>query len=161
MNISAAYLALLVLLPFGGSILWPQGSYAGEMVATSSGRIDKEPLEALLIGKSFYGGPNSWVGRINGKNLEVNGCSPLTNPLQGMVFVMQEGDVRTSRYYPTPTATGPLRVLDEKNGILTLQSVSGTLTRYAGPTYEGRVVEQVKTPGGGIYHFNLKTRGFE
>ncbi len=79
------------------------------------------------------------------------------DPLQGLVEY-HVGWERNFKYYPSPTATGPLKVVSEKDGILTLISVAGEYPKrdLAG---ENREV-MVKTPGVATYFFDTKTLTF-
>ena len=80
-----------------------------------------------------------------------------SNPFQGEILIYNQQHM-PGKYYPTPTATGPVRIISEKNGVLTLQSVGGeyeqSVDHGAAPSI--KVIVQ----GGVTYHFNLKTRLF-
>ena len=79
------------------------------------------------------------------------------NPLQGLVEY-HHGWERDFKYYPSPTATGPLKIVSEKDGVLTLVSVAG---EYAMHDLAGENPERiVKAPGGSTYLFDTNTLQF-
>lgn len=79
------------------------------------------------------------------------------NPLQGVVEYHMANDSRKFDYYPSPEATGPLKIMSEKDGVLTLESQSGSFEKHdiAGEW----PAEEVRTPGGKTYFFD--TRSFK
>lgn len=82
------------------------------------------------------------------------------NPMQGEVIVYTDpGDMGLqSNVISTPTATGPVRIVSEVNGVLTLESLAG---KYR-PMHNGQLTnEVVETPGGARYHFSVRTNKFQ
>jgi hypothetical protein len=77
------------------------------------------------------------------------------NPLQGFIEV----NTKTGGRIETPTATGPVKIIAEKDGILTLESQKGEYGVYD-PDDESRG-EVVKTPGGVLYYFDIRNRTFQ
>ncbi len=57
-----------------------------------------------------------------------------------------------------PTATGPLKIVSEAGGILTLKSVGGTYDAYDADT---NTRHEVTTKGGTAYTFDLASRTFK
>ncbi|MBI3671539.1 hypothetical protein HY249_01965, partial [Candidatus Azambacteria bacterium] len=51
-----------------------------------------------------------------------------------------------------------LEIVSENNGVLTLRSVSGDYEVYH---ESSDTREKIKTPGGAIYLFNIRTRTFQ
>lgn len=81
----------------------------------------------------------------------------LANPQQGIVRVDDFSLTPPLRYYPSPTATGPLKVIAENNGILTLTSMKGIYNAY---DFAMDVSSKVSTPGGATYYFDTNARAF-
>lgn len=76
------------------------------------------------------------------------------DPSQGVFFASGQDGQTFRRTFPTPTKTGPVKIVSEKNGIVTLESVAGTFQTYDdGGAKDGTV----KTPGGTTYTFDLST----
>jgi hypothetical protein len=96
---------------------------------------------------------NTWLGYMGDTLLSITGTAKRDNPRQGAIFIMENDHVEGSKVYLTPTATGPVKVVSEKNGVLTLQSIAGT--------YEIAGNGKVMTPGGVTYSFDVKTRTFK
>jgi|HubBroStandDraft_5_1064220.scaffolds.fasta_scaffold144391_1 hypothetical protein len=99
---------------------------------------------------------NVWQGDIGTSEYTVEAGASYTNPMQGEVAIGLEP------YYPTPTATGPVRIVSESGGILTLESIAGTYEVSTPDNDPGPMTsKQVTTPGGATYHFNIVTRKFQ
>ena len=92
-----------------------------------------------------------------------------SNPVQGMLLVIvdsADGRDRHVQTYDTPTAAGPVKVISEAGGILTLQSISGSY-RIPTPDWDpdrnpsSLAPRPVTTPGGATYYFNMRTKTFQ
>ncbi len=85
----------------------------------------------------------------------------VANPLQGMVKIEDDPPSAQGKspvsYYPAPTATGPLKILAERDGVLALISLPGTYDVYdeASDTHS-----TVTVPGGSTAVFDTKTHTF-
>ncbi|MEK7510021.1 MAG: S8 family serine peptidase [Patescibacteria group bacterium] len=105
---------------------------------------------------------NVWQGYLDENSLDsliivaAGGSYPA--PKQGMVVVLEKSFGGPSKTYPTPTATGPVKIVSEMNGVLTLESLAGEFEVYHEDT---DMREKVKTLGGSIYHFDIRTRTFQ
>jgi hypothetical protein len=104
---------------------------------------------------------NYWGGILNGCQRVYAGYEP-RNPLQGHLAIYDHpGQWAAYDLFPTPTATGPVRIIGERDGVLTLESLSGIFDRdtssdpAGGP--DGSTVAHVTTPGGARYVFDLRT----
>lgn len=117
------------------------------------------PLDATILGREFLMPTNSWRGYVNGKLIAVTGTGLSDDPMQGSIFVTENGHVVGSKTYPTPTATGPVKITGENGGVITLESIAGSFEKKEQGT--GIVVETVVTPGSMIYYFDLRTRTFQ
>jgi hypothetical protein len=98
-----------------------------------------------------------WGGILKGECEGIYAGYNPADPLQGELVVYDHPD-EPWRYevYPTPTATGPVRIVAEKDGVLTLSSVRGTFDRHTETaTPEGSTFEAAKAPGGAAYTFDL------
>jgi hypothetical protein len=111
-----------------------------------------------LIGKAYVP-TNSWAGYVDAVPLIVMAGSEKADPRQGILYVAKFYDVTGSRHYSTPTATGPVKIVGASNGILTLASFATTTKAFE--PYSENWLGPVKTRGGQIYYFNLRTRKFE
>ena len=60
-------------------------------------------------------------------------------------------------YYPTPTVTGPVRIIAEANGVLTLKSVGGEFGKYDEASDRHL---KIQVPGGATDIFDLRTRTY-
>lgn len=79
------------------------------------------------------------------------------DPLQGVVE-HHRGYERDFQYFPAPTATGPLKIVEEEDGILTLISMAGN---YPMRDEAGEQVEKmVTTRGGSTYYFDTNQLKF-
>lgn len=99
-----------------------------------------------------------WGGLVKGECTGVySGYNP-ADPLQGELIVYGLPD-DPSRFevYPTPKATGPVRILSEANGTLVLSTVRGAFDRDIGANADGPTFETVEAPGGETFVFDLRT----
>jgi len=93
-----------------------------------------------------------WGGKVNGKEISIfSGFDP-KNPLSGIVLIENDGS------YQTLSKTGPLEIISEDNGVLTLKSI---VDEYEVYHIDSDTRENIKTPGGAIYLFDIKTRTFQ
>jgi hypothetical protein len=107
-------------------------------------------------------GTNSWWGYVDGTLTTVTGTAYYDDPSQGALFVWEPGtttpsNIGSSRTYPAPTATGPLKIVSEANGILTARSLAGTYEVYDINT---DTRHYVTTAGGTTYMFDVASRTF-
>lgn len=103
---------------------------------------------------------NSWGGELDGKPIGVYAGYRPESPSQGVVVVFDDINDSKGKFYSVPTPTGPVRIIFEKNGVLTLKSVSGEFEVYdlKQETYPPK---KVSVPGGATYYFDVKTRIFK
>lgn len=101
---------------------------------------------------------NAWQGYLDNSLILVAAGSNYTNPLQGMLVVLKGGFGGQQQIYFTPTLTGPIKIIAEKNGILTFKSIAGEYEVYR-ENIDKR--EKIKVPGNIIYYFNLRTKMFQ
>ncbi|HFC11057.1 MAG TPA: hypothetical protein ENJ75_02630 [Candidatus Kaiserbacteria bacterium] len=111
-----------------------------------------------ILGQKLILGTNSWTGYVGGKFVVVTGTADKVNPLQGVLFIMNDFTPIGAKAISAPTATGPLKIVSEANDILVLQSVAGTYEAYDLYTNKRHYVT---TKGGTTYKFDLKTRTFK
>jgi len=97
---------------------------------------------------------NNWVGIVDGKPYSVVAGYEYSDPLQGMLVIVTEYG---KPHIPTPTATGPICIISEKEDILTLRSTAGRYERVDQDEKESYVT----SPGNMIYHFNVRTGKFQ
>lgn len=111
---------------------------------------------------SVFRQTNVWQGYLDKNNpdsliiVAAGGSYP--DPMQGMVVVLEKSFGGSSKTYPTPTATGPVKIVSETNGVLTLESLAGEFEVYHEDT---DTREKIKTPGGKAYYFNVRTKTFQ
>lgn len=117
------------------------------------------------IDKEFYI-INQWRGKSNYMDEEktmlyggVYAGNDISNPHQGQILIYNQRHM-PGNFYSTPTATGPVRIVSEKDGVLTLKSIGGEYKVY-NPSLDAEHQEKVKVKGGMMYYFNLKTRLFK
>ena len=101
---------------------------------------------------------NAWQGYLDDILFLVAAGGSYPDPSQGVVLVLKGGFSGEREIYSPPTATGPVKIIAEKDGIFTLESIAGEYEVYHEDT-DSR--EKVTTPGGAIYRFNIRTRVFE
>lgn len=118
----------------------------------------KEATDATGLGKDLMPGTNSWLGYVDGKLVSVTGTAYLKDPSKGVLFVMQDGKIVGSQRYAAPTSSGPLKIVSESNGVLTIQSVAGTYEAYDADT---NLRQNVTTKGGTTYTFDTRTRTYK
>lgn len=118
----------------------------------------QDPIDQTILGQGFVLGTNSWKGYIDGKLTAVTGTAEYDNPSQGVVFVWEpDNGIGTTRSYPSPTATGPLKIISQQNDVLVLQSVAGT---YEVSNDDTSTRKSVTTNGGETYTFDIRGRKF-
>lgn len=118
-----------------------------------------DQIDPVFPGSVFRQTPRAWRGYANEKLVTIVTGSFYADPGQGIVVVM-EGvfDPTQFKTYKTPSATGPVKIVAESNGILILESITGTFEVYREET---NTRENVITPGKSVYHFNTTTRKFQ
>lgn len=146
-----------------------------------NGLLEPQPLKPSELGVSsdFFENryeldphaysTNTWTGYMDENDLyslvSVSAGSVEANTLQGKISLVEvvggkekvsSGEYKRSAYL-TPTATGPVRITAEKNGVLTLESLAVTRTDF---DRGSQTSKEVSTPGGATYYFDLKTRTF-
>jgi hypothetical protein len=97
-----------------------------------------------------------WGGIVKGACLAVYGGYDPANPLQGELVIWNLTEGGEWQYYPTPTATGPIKIMADAKGELTGVSLKGTF--YTNPDAGSQV--GVETPGNATYVFDLETRKY-
>jgi hypothetical protein len=117
------------------------------------------PIDHTILGRGYILGENSWHGYVGKKLMIAEGTGIFSNPTQGGIFVMEFGNIGSTNFYPTPTPTGPVKIVAEDNGVLTLESIAGEFG--IGVVDGGGVSGMVTTPGGATYYFDMKTRTFQ
>lgn len=118
----------------------------------------QDPIDQTILGRGFVLGTNSWKGYIDGTLVAVTGTAEYANPSQGVVFVWEpDNGIGTTRSYPSPTATGPLKIISQQNDVLVLQSVAGT---YEVSNDDTGTRKSVTTKGGETYTFDIRGRKF-
>jgi hypothetical protein len=118
----------------------------------------QDPVSPTFLGQDLMVGTNTWTGYVNGKFVVVTGTAEKADPSQGVLFVMNDFTPVGAQAISAPTATGPLKIVSEANGVLTLQSVAGSYEAY-GPMTNTR--SEVTTSGGTTYKFDLASRTFK
>ncbi len=97
----------------------------------------------------------SWTGKLDGAWRTIYAGYAFADPSQGLVIV----DGGAEKYVRTPDATGPLKIISERGGILTLQSEAGTFDAPT-PETETEVATTVHTAGGKTYRFDVRKGEF-
>lgn len=115
-------------------------------------------IDPTFLGQSLIPGTNTWTGYVNGKFVVVTGTAEKADPSQGVLFVMNDFTPVGAKAIYAPTATGPLKIVSEANGVLTLQSIAGTYEAYNADT---NTRHDVTTKGGATYTFDLASRTFK
>jgi len=100
---------------------------------------------------------NSWAGDIEGKGVDVYAGHWPQNPLQGVLLIFESAS-DPGQSYPTPNATGPVRIISETDGVLVLESIAGAFEMHDA---EGnRFPNEVRTLGGTTYLFDISTHTY-
>lgn len=115
-------------------------------------------IDPTFLGQSLILGTNTWTGYVNGKFVVVTGTAEKADPSQGVLFVMNDFTPVGAQAITAPTATGPLKIVSEANGVLTLQSIGGTYEAYDAET---NTRHEVTTKGDTTYTFDLASRSFK
>ncbi len=123
----------------------------------------QNPISQDILGKNLVLGTNSWWGYVNGTLTTVTGTAYLDKPSQGVLFVWvlattTASGIGSTQAYPAPTATGPLKIVSESNGVITAVSLAGTYEAYDMNTNTRR---DVTTTGSTTYTFDLTSRSFK
>jgi hypothetical protein len=126
-------------------------------VEPKPGIYTNEKLDPTILGNGYLIATNYWIGRVGGTSVMVVATALQANPTQGVVVVLENGDPTSAKTYTSPTATGPLKVVAEKSGSLTLQSVAGTYEVY---NMDTDTRTNVTTAGGATHTFDLATKAF-
>ncbi len=115
-------------------------------------------IDPTFLGKNLILGTNTWTGYVTGKFIVVTGTAEKADPSQGVLFVMNDFTPVGAQAISAPTATGPLKIVSEASGVLTLQSVGGTYEAYDADT---NTRHEVTTKGGTTYTFDLASQSFK
>jgi hypothetical protein len=119
----------------------------------------QDAVSPTLLGQNLILGTNSWQGYVGGTLTSVTGTAQAADPSQGALFVWEpDNGVESSRTYPAPTATGPLKIVSEADGVLTIESLAGTYEVYDINT-DAR--HYVTSTGGATYTFDVEARTFK
>jgi hypothetical protein len=129
---------------------------AGKDELPRPGPIDTE--DPTFYGKETYAMVDSWLSYVDGHAIYSTGAYLRRNPNQGVVLLYIDGVSQPHASYLTPAASGPVRILSEVAGVLTLQSLAG---KYDQTWEDDEPTGSVQTRGGTIFHFNIKTRQFQ
>ena len=111
-----------------------------------------------ILPTSSFRQMNAWQGYIDGSLFLIVSGGDYNNPQKGEVVVLRGGFSGKREVYDAPTETGPLEITSEDNGVLTLKSIAGEYEVYH---IDSDTRENIKTPGGAIYLFDIKTRTFQ
>lgn len=101
---------------------------------------------------------NFWGGEIDGKAIGIYAGYYPENPLQGVIAVFDDRNNSKSKFYSTPKSTGPIRIISELNGTLTLKSVSGEFEIYDQNVYPSK---KVQTSDSSAYLFDIRKQLFQ
>lgn len=137
--------------------------------AARSAELNKKPISDSEFGiKAIYDpvskefiGINRWIGyepskpRSDSTYIEVYAGGFTYEPLQGAVMV----NAKNGGTFRTPTATGPVKIIAENDGVLTLESQKGEYGVYD-PDDKSKG-EVVKAPGSVLYYFDIRNRTFQ
>lgn len=103
---------------------------------------------------------NFWGGDINNVRIGVYAGYQPANPMQGVIVVFDNPESSSGQDYSVPVAAGPVRILAEKNGVLTLQAIAGDFEEFTDDD-SGQPATMVHTTGGKKYFFDLSSRSFK
>ena len=106
---------------------------------------------------SIFNQVNAWQGYIDNSLVLVAAGSESNNPQQGIVVVLDGGFKGSRQSFPTPSATGSIRITEEDNGILTIKSITGTVMTYSGSS---NGLNSIQTQGGITYYFDIRNKIF-
>lgn len=121
-----------------------------------SSELGIRTIDSVLPSSEFRQ-TNAWQGYLDNTLFLVAAGGSYPEPLRGMVVVLDRGFSGARVIYYTPTATGPVKIVAESNGVITLESVGGEYEVYNESTdTRGRV----RTPGGETYRFNVRIGTF-
>jgi hypothetical protein len=135
------------------------GAFEPRKLSPAELGIQTNTIDFVPPARVYVKPTNMWVGYLGDTLISVTGTARNDAPMQGAIFIMENGQIVGSQVYLTPTATGPVKVVSEKNGVLTLQSIVGTYEIYR--IDDGAVIGKVTTPGGSTYSFDLNTLTFK
>jgi hypothetical protein len=127
---------------------------------------DREPAVPFPTAPRIFIMVNYWGGMFGGQCQGVWAGSEPRNPLQGELLLFNNPeDPSAYNLYSSPTATGPLWIVGEKNSLLTVISVAGSYdknTEYVATTSSvAPTLEVVVAPGGATYTFDMRTLRFQ
>jgi hypothetical protein len=127
---------------------------------------DRDPAVPYPTEPRLFIPVDYWGGMLDGQCEEIWAGSEPRNPLQGELLLPNNSQgPEAYNLYPSPTATGPLRIVSESNGVLTVVSVGGTyqkVTDYDATDSTGTEPSPlIVAPGGVTYTFNIHTLRFE
>lgn len=108
-----------------------------------------DPAYSSSVFNQLEGG---WEGHSGGVDTVIVSGAFRADENQGVLVVEKVGS--SFKNYNSPTATGPLKIISETGGILTLQSQAGTWETYDENT---DTRSTVTTKGGVTYRFNTAT----
>jgi hypothetical protein len=100
--------------------------------------IQPYPIDFVPPENAYLQPTNTWLGYQGDTLISITGTAKSDDPKQGAIYVMENGQIVGGKVYLTPTATGPVKVVFENGGVVTLQST-----------------------GAATYSFDLKTMSFK
>lgn len=114
--------------------------------------------------KYVFSSVNYWSTVLDDGEISVSAGSQATDRLQGIV-VIHSGNISSIKEYPTPSKTGPVKIISAngETGIIEFVSIAGEWNQ-ADPDQIGTsamLPGKISTPGGARYTFNVKTRKFQ
>lgn len=111
--------------------------------------------DAVLPGSEFKQMDAAWNGKIkNDDHVGVSGAYT-SDYSQGVLILLTDLSNQTS--YPTPTKTGPVKIISAEGDIITLESQAGDWEKFDENT---GLREKISTSGGEKYRFNTETQSW-
>lgn len=123
------------------------------------GILDADQVPAAFRPSEFKA-LNFWGGDVNGVRVGVYAGYRPADPTQGVIIVFDNPDSSVGQDYLVPVAAGPVRIVAGKDGVLTLQAITGDFEEFTGDD-NAQPAATVHTNGGKKYRFDLSSRSFK
>jgi hypothetical protein len=98
---------------------------------------------------------DEWLGYVDGKVYDAKAGYEYANPMVGRLYVSDHPTTLGS-YYETPTHSGPIEIVAEHNGILTLRTRLGAFQKSGDEFGSGESLVRITTVT--TFYFDLRHR---
>jgi hypothetical protein len=147
-------------------MVWMLLIAACDIIPASAQSLSKEHVSEVsddlgIKPETYIGGVkgkfDEWTGYVDGKLFDVAAGYEFTDPLRGELFVSDHPDA-LGDYYETLAHSGPIDIVAENGGVLTLKTKVGTFEKSGDEFGKGHTF--IKVDHSTTFYFDLRSRKF-